>query len=132
MQTARLMRKLNDERELIRIFSEIFLRREEKKARVVFAAVLQLLAQNHAAVFFGGALSGDGCAGQITLSQHASHAARGVFRRDPLDLRIRSQKTPALIQRHRVRFDCGDRLERCARTTDETVADGNDDFTNYV
>src|SRR5438552_6535128 len=126
------MRKLDDERETIRLFSELIIRREQEKARVVFAAVFQMLAQNHAAVFFGGSSSGDSCAGQIALSQNARHAARGVFRRDPLYLRIRRQKTPALIQRDGMRFHGGDRLEGCAGATDETVADGNDDFTNYV
>src|SRR5207302_7896146 len=120
------------ERETIRICGEILIRREQEKARVVFAAVLQMLAQNHAVVFFGGALSGDGRAGQVALRYNASDAACCIFRRNSLDLRIRRQKTPALIQRDRMRFDCRDRLETCTWTTDETVADGNDDFTYYV
>src|SRR5438105_15259250 len=91
-----------------------------------------MLAQNHAAIFFGGAVSGDSCVGQIALGQNARHAARGVFRRNPLYLRIRRQKTPALIQGDRMRFNCDDRLEGCAGATDETVANGNDDFTNYM
>src|SRR2546426_2035410 len=91
-----------------------------------------MLAQNYATVFLGGAFSGDGCVGEIALSQNARHTTCGIFRRDPLDLRIRSQKTPALIQRDWVRFNRGDGLERCARITNETVADSNDDFTSYV
>src|SRR5207237_2601344 len=86
----------------------------------------------YATVFFDCATSGNSCTRWITDADDARDAARGVFGGNPFDLRIGSQETPALIERHRVRLDGGDRLERRARTTDRTMTNRNDDFTNDV
>ena len=91
-----------------------------------------MLAQNCATVFFDCATSGNSRPRWITTADDARDTARRVFRGNPFDLRIGSQETPALIERHRVRLDGGDRLERRARTTDQTMTNRNDDFTNDV
>src|SRR5207244_13204900 len=108
---AGLMRKLDDERELVGVFGKIFVRRWQKKARVVFATVLQMLAQNHPAVFLSGAPSSNGCARKVALSDDSCDAARCIFCRNAFDLRIRSQESPALIEGDRVGFNGGDHLE---------------------
>src|SRR5712691_1872871 len=50
VQRAGPMRECDNQRQLVCAFREICGRREQEKARVVFAAVLQMLAQNHAAI----------------------------------------------------------------------------------
>src|SRR5690348_3110403 len=126
------MRELNHQRELVSVFSKISLRCEQKKPRVVFAAVFQMLAQNHSAIPLGRAFSGDGRARRITPADDPLDAARGIFRRDSLDLRISSQEAAALIERDRMRFHGANLLEGRARATDQAVTDRNDHFANNV
>src|SRR5215813_3429655 len=126
------MRQLQDQRQFVCICRKILVRRKQQKTCVVFAAVFQMLAQNYPAILFCGAPAGNGRAAEITLSENSLDAPGGVFSGNSFDLRIGSEKTPALIERHRMRFDRDDFLERCARTTDQTVTNWNDDFTNYI
>ena len=89
-------------------------------------------AQDYAAILFGRAPAGNRRARTIAAGHDARDAARGIFRRNALNLRVGSQKTAALIERNRMRLDGRNRVERRARTADEIVGDGNDDFADYV
>jgi len=71
-----------------------------------------MFAQDNAAVQFCRTQSGDGGSCSVALLYHASHAAGGVFSRDPLKLRVRSEEALALGQRNGVRLDSLNRVKR--------------------
>src|SRR4030095_8723175 len=98
------MREFNHERDFVGGVRKIRGRCEQKKARVVFTAVLQMFSQNHSAMLLSRAFSRDSRTRRLTCFKNSHHTPSGVFGRYSLKLRISRQETPALIERDRVRF----------------------------
>ena len=99
------MWEFNDQRDFVGVVRKIRGRCEQKKARVVFTAVLQMFAKNHPAMLLCRTFSRDSRTRCLTLFQNSRHTAGGVFGRNPLKVRISCQETPALIECDRMRLD---------------------------
>lgn len=104
------------------------MRREEQKARVIFAMVLDVFEEDFAAVDFGGAFGGDGGAGGIVGGDDGANAACRVERGDALELRMRAEEMFALRERDGMRFDGGEAVKRGVRRSDQMKRDGMNDF----
>src|SRR5678816_4872012 len=124
------MWEFNDQRNFVSVVGKIRARCEQKKACVVFTAVLQVFAKDNPAMLLCRAFSRDGCTRCLTLFQNSRHTPCCVFGGNSLQLRISCQKTPALIECDRVRFDSCNLLKCGARTADQTLINRNNDFAD--
>src|SRR5882724_2845349 len=77
---------------------------------------------------FGGAATGNRCAGFIAASESFPDTSGGVFRGHALELRMGREETLALRQSHGMRGHGAEALERRAGAADEMVLDGQDGF----
>lgn len=87
-----------------------------------------MFAQDRATVYCRRASPGDcGTLGVSTLD-HPGDASGGIFGGNALDMWMLGEETLTLGERDRMRFHRRDRSERCVRTSDEVVRNGNDDL----
>src|SRR6185503_4036365 len=124
------MWEFNDQRDFVSVVRKIRARCEQKKARVVFTAILQMFAKNNSAMLLCRTFSGDSRTRFLTLLQNPRHTPCGVFGGNSLQLRISCQKTSALIECDRMRFDSCNLLKCGARTADQTLIDRDNDFAD--
>src|SRR5216683_4088163 len=101
------MWKFNRQRRLVSVRYELSRRPEQEEARVVFAAIFQVFAQNDSTIVLKGAPASDRRASWIARADNLRHATRRILRDHAPYLRIGFQKTPALFQRDRVRLNRG-------------------------
>lgn len=116
-----LMRELDDERKFIgapAVPRVQRLRREEQKARVIFAMVLDVFEEDFAAVDFGGAFGSDGRARGVVGGNDGANAAGCVERGDALELRMRAEEMFALRERDGMRLDGREPVKRGVRRSD--------------
>ena len=85
---------------------------EQQEARVILAAVFQMLAENDSTVLFRRTFAGDSPMSGIAFRHNPGHAAGCILCGYAPDLRICRQKAPALVERHRMRLNRGQPFER--------------------
>ena len=101
---------------------------QEDEAREIFGVVLDFFGEDDAAVVVGGATARD-CGGNfVAADEDFADAAGGVFGGDALEVRMLREETFALRERHRMRRDGLDLVERCAGDRDEIELDGENCF----
>ena len=128
VKTARAVREKHDERKFVGVWPSFGGGRQEEEARVVFPIVLKVFEQNFPAVDMRGAASRDCSPRGIGVADHVANASGGIVFRNPSYPRMAAEEPLALGERHRVRFNLADVVERCGREPDQTVAHGEHDF----
>lgn len=99
---------------------------QQDEARKIFGVVLDVFGQDDAVVVVGGAASGDGGGDFVAAAEDFADAAGGVFGGDAPEERMLSKEAFALRQRHGMRRDGLDLVERGAGDGDEVEFDGKD------
>ena len=101
---------------------------QQDEAREIFGVVLDFFGEDYAAVVIGGAASGD-CGGDcVAAAEDFADAAGGVFGGDALEERMLREEAFALRERHGMRRDGFDLVERGAGDSDEIELDGENCF----
>src|SRR2546421_3085403 len=103
--------------------SRLVRRQQKNKTREVFRVVLDIFRENDTAILLRSTMTCDRRIGFIPTSEYLANTARGIFRRDPLEMRMGKKKPFALGKRHRMRGNGTYVLKRSARTTDQLVFD---------
>src|SRR6185503_7081503 len=124
------MREFNHEGDFVGVFRKIRGRCQQKKARVVFTAVLQMFSQNNSAVLLSRPFSRDSRPRLLTRFKNSRHTPGSVFSRYSLKLRISRQETPALVECDWMRFHGCNLVKGRAGTADQTLIDWNNDFAD--
>src|SRR5690242_20545087 len=74
--------------------------------------------------------AGNGRMRLIPPVERLPYAPRGVFRGDPFPQRMSGKESLALRQRHRMRRDTTNVIDRCSRARDKLHFDWQDGFCN--
>ena len=107
-----------------------FFRQQEDEAREILGVVLDAFGKNQTTVMFGGTAAGNRGAGFVPLAEHFANAASGVFGGHALQIRMGGEEALALCESHGMRGHGTNSLERCIRTADKMVLDGENRFRN--
>src|SRR5579863_1035034 len=90
--------------------------------------ILEVLAQNYAAVHHGRTLAGNPRPRRIAGGHDFPNASRGIIGGHSLDRWVACEESLALSERDRVRGNLSDALEGRARNADEVVHNRDDDL----
>ena len=101
---------------------------EQDEAREIFGVVLDFFGEDHAVVVIGGPAAGDCGGNRIAAAEYFADAAGGIFGGDALVQRMLCEEAFALRERHRMRRDGFDLVERRAGDCDEIELDGKNRF----
>ncbi len=130
-QSAGAMRELHRDRHFARVGSGrerggVGFAAQEDETREIFGVVLDFFGEDDAAVMVGGAAAGDGGGYFIAATENFADATSGVFGGDALEEWMLREEAFALRERHRMRRDRSNLVERCAGDRDEIELDGED------
>ena len=101
---------------------------KQHEAREVVGEVFDVLLQDGPAVESGSLAAGDGGAGAVPGVDDGLHASGRIVGHLALDRRMPGEEALALRQRHRVRLDFANILERRSGDGDQTVRNRQYDF----
>ena len=101
---------------------------QQDETREIFGVVLDFFGEDHAAVVICGTAAGDSGRNFVATAKDFAHAAGGVFGRDAFEQRMLREEALALRERHGMRRDGLDLVERCAGDCDEIQLDGKNCF----
>ena len=97
---------------------------EQNEAREIFGVVLNFFGKDDAVIVIGGATAGDGGGNFVAATEDFADAASGIFGGDAFEERMLGEKAFTLRERHRMRGDGLDLIERGAGDGDEIELDG--------
>src|SRR6266478_5638819 len=97
---------------------------QQYKAREVFCVVLSSLGNDLAAIANRSAFAGNRGMSFVTARDSLAHASGGIFRGQPLDVRMLAEEAFALRQRHGMRRNGTDVAERGAWAGNQVHLDG--------
>ncbi len=101
---------------------------QQDEAREIFGVVLDFFGEDDAVVVIGGAAAGDRGGDFVAAAEDFADAAGGVFGGDALEERMLREEAFALRERHGMRRDGFDLVERGAGDSDEIELDGENCF----
>jgi hypothetical protein len=132
-QRAGAMRELHRDRHFARVgggreCGGIGFAPQQDETREIFGVVLDFFGEDHAAVVICGTAAGDSGRNFVATAKDFAHAAGGIFGRDALVERMLREEALALRERHGMRRDGLDLVERCAGDCDEIQLDGKNCF----